>query len=98
VPAAIHVTPEAADNGPLARIIDGDVIRVDARGGRVDVLVDTAELLDRPASLIPPAVPTLGRRLFESFRNVVGPADQGASVFALTDHPDVVAQYEEVGS
>jgi phosphogluconate dehydratase len=98
VPAAIHVTPEAADNGPLARIADGDVIRIDASAGRVDVLVDTAELLDRPAAIAPASPPTFGRRLFESFRSVVGPADQGASVFALTEYPDVVSHYQEVSS
>ena len=84
VPAAIHVTPEAADSGPLARVQDGDIVRVDAVGGRVDVLVDTADLLDRPVAVAPPAAPGLGRRLFAGFRATVGAADQGASVFDLT--------------
>ena len=84
VPAAIHVTPEAADGGPLARVQDGDRIVVDAIGGRVDVMVDTAELLDRPAAAAPPSPATFGRRLFTSFRAQVGTADTGASVFDLT--------------
>jgi phosphogluconate dehydratase len=84
VPAAIHVTPEAADGGPLARVQDGDRILVDAISGKVDVLVDTAELLDRPAAVAPPAPTTFGRRLFATFRAQVGSADTGASIFDLT--------------
>jgi phosphogluconate dehydratase len=84
VPAAIHVTPEAAVGGPLARIHDGDRILVDSIAGRVDVMVDTAELLDRPATAAPGSPSTFGRRLFSSFRSQVGTADTGASVFDLT--------------
>ncbi|WP_347343557.1 phosphogluconate dehydratase [Jatrophihabitans telluris] len=84
VPAAIHITPEAADGGPLSRVLDGDLIRVDSHAGTIDVLVETAELLDRPAAVPGPAPVTLGRRLFESFRAQVGTADTGASVFDLT--------------
>ena len=43
VPAAIHVTPEAANGGAIAKIRDGDIIRLDAPAGRLDVLVDAAE-------------------------------------------------------
>ncbi len=43
VPAAIHVTPEAAAGGPIAKIRDGDMIRVDAVTGKLEVLVDEAE-------------------------------------------------------
>ena len=43
VPAAIHLTPEAADGGPIAKIRDGDMIRVDADAGTLEVLVDAAE-------------------------------------------------------
>jgi phosphogluconate dehydratase len=85
VPAAIHVTPEAADGGALARIVDGDRIVVDSFRGKVDVLVDTAELLDRQIAAAPVAPATLGRRLFASFRDRVGTADTGASVFDLTE-------------
>jgi phosphogluconate dehydratase len=88
VPAAIHVTPEAADGGPISRVIDGDAIRVDATTGRLDVLVETAELLDRPVAVAPVTPTSLGRRLFSIFRNVVGPADAGASVFDLTNVAD----------
>jgi phosphogluconate dehydratase len=95
VPAAIHVTPEAADGGVLARLCDGDRIVVDSFNGKVDVLVDTAELLDRPIVQTPVVLPTLGRRLFSSFRTQVGTADTGASVFDLTgvdSEPDLIGQ------
>jgi phosphogluconate dehydratase len=82
VPAAIHVTPEAADGGPLARVRDGDRIRVDAGGGRLDVLVEAAELRAREPAAVPPPGTTLGRALFEPMRRLVGPADRGASIFS----------------
>jgi len=81
VPAAIHVTPEAALGGPLARVRDGDVVTVDAERG---VLTVAASLHDRPAAdrsgtTLPQA--GTGRELFAAFRATVGPADAGASVF-----------------
>ena len=83
IPAAIHVTPEAAaDASPLARVRDGDLVRLDADAGTIEVLVDQVELAGRPAAA-PPARPFVGtgRELFESFRHAVGPADAGASIF-----------------
>src|SRR5262249_23727194 len=44
VPAAIHLTPEAAADGPLAKIRDGDLVRVDATSGRLDLLVGDDQL------------------------------------------------------
>ena len=83
VPAAIHLTPEAAAGGPLARIRSGDVIRVDAAAGRLDVLAASAELAARPVQ--GPAADGAGwagtgRELFASFRQLVGAAEHGASV------------------
>jgi len=81
VPTAIHLTPEAAADGPLARIMDGDLIELDADTGELDILVDPADLATRvPATHTATAIGT-GRELFASFRAAVGPADQGASVF-----------------
>jgi phosphogluconate dehydratase len=83
IPAAIHVTPEAAaDASPIARVRDGDRVRLDADAGTIEVLVDHAEFAARPAAAPPdrPFVGT-GRELFESFRHAVGPADAGASIF-----------------
>ena len=80
-PAAIHVTPEADAGGPLARVRDGDIIRLDADAGELDVKVDEAEFMTRP--LVEHAQPAygLGRELFTPFRDQVGAADAGASVF-----------------
>lgn len=83
VPAAIHVTPEAVDGGPIARIRDGDMIRVDATSGRLEVLVDAAEFEARtPATAdLSAHQQGIGRELFAAFRAHAGPADQGAHVF-----------------
>ncbi len=87
IPAAIHVTPEAAAGGSLARVRDGDVITLDCDAGTLAVAVDAAEFAARrPAP--PPAgeIFGAGRELFAALRAHVGPADQGATVFgpALT--------------
>jgi phosphogluconate dehydratase len=82
VPAAIHVCPEAADGGPIARLRDGDRIRLDIEAGRLEVLVDAAEWAARPlavADLSGNRIGT-GRELFETFRRAVGSAESGASV------------------
>jgi phosphogluconate dehydratase len=84
VPAAIHVTPEAADGGPIALLRDGDIVRVDAPAGRLDVLVDPADWAGRtPAEAdLSANAAGVGRELFAAFRNTVGPADAGAAIFA----------------
>ena len=83
VPAAIHVTPEAIDGGPIARIRDGDMIRLDCEKGTLEVLVDAAEFSSRvPASVdLAAEHEDFGRELFAGMRTLVGPADRGASVF-----------------
>ena len=85
VPAAIHVTPEALEGGPIARLHDGDLVRLDADAGTLEVLVTDEELAGRPIR-----TPDLsaneygfGRELFAGFRELAARADQGASVFAL---------------
>lgn len=83
VPAAIHVTPEAALGGPLSRVRDGDVITLDADAG---LLTIGADLAGRPAVGAAPAGDAwagTGRELFAAFRATVGPADQGASIFPV---------------
>ncbi len=84
VPSAIHVSPEALDGGPLARLRDGDVVRVDAVAGTLDVLDPAA--LDREN--VRPDLSAnehgVGRELFAAFRRHVGPAEAGATpLFAL---------------
>jgi phosphogluconate dehydratase len=83
VPAAIHVSPEAADGGPLARVRDGDVIRLDAAAGRLEVLVPEAEWLARELATLPDALRTanglgMGRELFAGMRRSALTAEQGA--------------------
>ncbi|MDL4774894.1 phosphogluconate dehydratase [Actinomadura xylanilytica] len=85
VPAAIHVSPEAAAGGPLARVRDGDVIRLDAGKGLLDVLVPDEEFAARePAGAAAgrDAWSGTGRELFGAFRAAVGPAERGAGVFS----------------
>ena len=79
VPAAIHVTPEALAGGPLAKVRDGDIVRVDAVAGTLDVLVDDAEWAARaPAPFNAPSPIGFGRELFTNFRRHAGGAEQGA--------------------
>ncbi len=79
IPAAIHMTPEAARGGPLGKLREGDIIRLDGEAGTLDVLVDAAEWAAREhAPNTAPAANDLGRNLFAVNRQVVGPADQGA--------------------
>ncbi|MBB2710863.1 phosphogluconate dehydratase [Rhizobium sophoriradicis] len=82
VPAAIHVTPEAVDGGPIARIKNGDIIRLDAIKGTLEVLVDAADMAERePVSVdLSDNEFGMGRELFAPFRRAVGASDQGASV------------------
>lgn len=80
VPAAIHVSPEAARGGPLARLRDGDVVRLDADAGTLTALVPDFD--SRPlvtADLSANSWGT-GRELFEAFRRTVGTADTGGAV------------------
>lgn len=80
VPAAIHISPEAALGGPLAKVCDGDVIRVDATNGTLDVMVEDLE--DRPNATIDLSQNSagLGRELFDVFRENVGLSTNGACV------------------
>ncbi len=78
VPAAIHVTPEAADGGPIAQVQDGDLIRLDAEAGALEI---AANLSTREPAVFTHANLGLGRELFAAFRASVGPAESGASVF-----------------
>ncbi|RJF89427.1 phosphogluconate dehydratase [Oleomonas cavernae] len=84
VPAAIHVTPEAAEGGAIARIREGDVIRVDAVAGTLTVLVPAAEWAARVPEMIDlgPSHRGVGRELFAPFRAAVSTADTGGTIFA----------------
>jgi len=81
--AAIHLTPEAADGGPIAKLMDGDRIRIDANTNELSVMVDAAEWAARvPVTAdLSESQFGVGRELFRMFRGTVGTPDQGASIF-----------------
>lgn len=80
VPAAIHISPEAALGGPLAKLLDGDVVRLDATNGTLTVLADDFDA--RPVATMDLSQNSagLGRELFDVFRENVGLATNGACV------------------
>ncbi len=84
VPAAIHVTPEAIAGGTIARIRDGDMIRMDALNGRLDVLVSERELSARIPDVVDLSTQHsgMGRELFSLFRQAATTADLGAGVLS----------------
>ena len=83
VPAAIHVVPEALAGGPIARVRDGDLIRLDSVAGTLDVLVDAdtwaaREVAQLPAQQAQDSAHGLGRELFAGFRRNALGAEEGA--------------------
>jgi phosphogluconate dehydratase len=80
VPAAIHVSPEAASAGPLARLRDGDIVRLDAVAGRLDCLAADFETRSPVTEDLSANGFGIGRELFEAFRRNVGPAETGGAV------------------
>ncbi|MEJ1128300.1 phosphogluconate dehydratase [Variovorax sp. CCNWLW225] len=83
IPAAIHVSPEAAAGGPLAKVRDGDVIRLDAVAGTLAVLVPDDEWAERELAKLPEAKRIadghgLGRELFAGMRRNALTAEEGA--------------------
>ncbi len=82
VPAAIHVCPEALDGGPIAKLQDGDVVRLDAKAGVLEIV--TEGVLDRAAVTadLSASHAGVGRELFAAFRASVGSADTGATIFS----------------
>ncbi|AWD20331.1 phosphogluconate dehydratase [Fuscovulum blasticum] len=80
VPAAIHVSPEAAAGGPLARLRDGDRVRLDATTGTLTCLEPGFDNRTPATADLSANAHGIGRELFEAFRRNVGPAETGASV------------------
>ncbi|WMS87191.1 phosphogluconate dehydratase [Pleionea litopenaei] len=83
VPAAIHLTPEACEGGLIARINDGDIIRLDATSGTLELKVSDAELKRRELATMNLSEHTwgMGRELFANMRHTVSGAEQGACLF-----------------
>ncbi len=83
VPAAIHVSPEALAGGPLAKLVDGDIVRLDGVAGTLQALVPEAEWAARPLAQMPESLTQsngigMGRELFASFRRNALTAEEGA--------------------
>ena len=81
VAGAIHLTPEAVDGGPIAKLRTGDVLRVDCEAGTLDYLGDATEFAQRQNAERPEDADGVGRELFAHMRRSVGPADAGGAVF-----------------
>jgi len=76
VPAAIHLTPEALGGGPLAKVRDGDPIRLCALDGKIEILTDMSA---REAVAAPEVLDGTGRELFTLMRLTADGAEQGGS-------------------
>jgi len=81
VPAAIHLSPEAAAGGPIAKLRDGDRIRLDAQAGTLEVLEEGFEAREPVTVDLTDVHYGWGRELFNAFRHVVTRAEDGATVF-----------------
>ena len=79
VPAAIHISPEAVKGGPLAKLRDGDIVRLCAHRGSLEALVDAGEWNAREDAKQPPAEPGVGRELFAIMRHFADEAEKGGS-------------------
>ncbi len=83
VPAAIHLTPETLSGGPIGKVRDGDIIRLDTQSGTLDLLGETDEWLQRPNAQRSSEENQYGcgRELFAFMRRNVNDPESGASVF-----------------
>lgn len=89
VPAAIHVTPEAIEGGLIGKVQDGDMIRIDAEQGVLELLVSADELAKRivPEIDLSDSYAGMGRELFGGLRAQLTGAEQGAcALFYTEDH------------
>ena len=78
--AAIHLSPEAANGGPIAQIEDGDMLRLDAVAGRLETLAENWQVRSPAKPDLSENEMGMGRELFSVFRRTAGAASQGAGV------------------
>ncbi|WP_069383334.1 phosphogluconate dehydratase [Halomonas caseinilytica] len=98
VPAAIHMSPEALDGGPLSKLRDGDIVRLDANAGTLEAKVDAhvwAEREKHVAELDHYHV-GLGRELFSGFRHLAMRGEEGAGVFGGFEADDLARQQGQI--
>ncbi|MBV9825727.1 MAG: dihydroxy-acid dehydratase [Alphaproteobacteria bacterium] len=79
----LHVTPDAASGGPLAKVRNGDRIRLSVKERRIDLLVAEDELARRPTSA--PPVPERGYA--QLYRREILQADRGCDFNFLRKQP-----------
>ena len=98
VPSAIHVTPEAVDRGPLSKLQDGDIVRLDAESGELNVLVDAATMNARPCAEanLEHNHFGMGRELFGGFRHLATKAEEGAGVFGGFEAEVLARELEKI--
>ncbi|MBD3898180.1 phosphogluconate dehydratase [Halomonas sp. ML-15] len=98
VPAAIHISPEALDGGPLAKLRDGDIVRLDADAGTLEVKLAAGEWANRERRIgdLDHYHVGLGRELFGGFRHLAMRAEEGAGVFGGFEADDLARQIEQI--
>ncbi len=79
VPCAIHLSPEALHEGPIAKLRDGDIVRLDSEAGELNALVDPVEWAAREACEAPRPAQGMGRELFAMLRANCSTAEEGGS-------------------
>jgi phosphogluconate dehydratase len=94
VPAAIHISPEALDGGPLSKLRDGDIVRLDADKGTLEARVDAHEWAERERRVgnLDHYHVGLGRELFGGFRHLAMRGEEGAGVFGGFEADDLARQ------
>jgi phosphogluconate dehydratase len=82
VPAAIHLSPEAASGGPLGKVCNGDIIRLDSVRGTLEALVPAETWNRRPMATadLTGNASGVGRELFRAFRTNAAPAEEGGGI------------------
>lgn len=88
VPAAIHVTPEALDGGAIARVRDGDVVRIDAGAGRLEIKAEGFEMRAAATPDLSEEHRGSGRELFAGLRALASGAESGAMTFDLVERDE----------
>jgi phosphogluconate dehydratase len=81
VPAAIHLSPEAIDDGPISKLIDGDIIELDAHNGTLNAMVSENDLIHRTCKHPNLLNYGCGRELFDHIRSSLSLSTEGASIF-----------------
>ena len=88
IPSAIHLSPEALCEGPVARLEDGDVVELNAEQGTLNVLLAPGVFAARKPAVHRHDHGSLGRNLFSGFRDWVSVGSEGASVFQFDEAPE----------